>query len=262
MSHAFQDVPLLLATGQGRSGTTVLTKALAEHPAVFSNRVESNVMKDVLLAGRASSTVPSRVRQMVLDRAQHDLVFRRLLLELLFPIDRWTRAESPLRLSTFSAMNPEAAEFAVSVFPGIHFANIVRHGIEVVASRMVHRSLGQHSFSEHCQAWAAAREMAAWGASRGDFTLIRHEQLLDQESLKRTFENLLQRAGLPDHPACRDYVWNHRFNQTRYDQETEDSQTDLARRRQRWNLWTTEQQQTFLEFCGPALEFFGYALPE
>ena len=261
MSHVLEDVPLLLATGQGRSGTTVLTKALAEHPAIYSNRVESNVMKDVLVAGHASSSMASRARQMVLPRDQHDLVFRRMLLELLFPTDRWTGDAKPLALSTFSAMSPDAAEFATAVFPGIHFANIVRHGVEVVASRMVHRSLGKHSFEEHCRAWAAAQEMAEWGAERANFSLIRHEDLLTAETCVPLFNRLFESANLPASNASSEYVLNHRFNQTAYEQETNHDSENLNRRSQRWQLWSEPQRHEFVRLCGPAMEYFGYEIP-
>lgn len=260
MQHPYAEVPLLLATGQGRSGTTVLTKALAEHTGVYSNRVESNVMKDVLLAGRASSTMPSRVRQMVLPRSQHDLVFRGMLLHLLFPANNWESEQPPLAISTFSAMNAEAAEFAIRVFPRIHFANIVRHGVEVVASRMVHRALGKHPFEEHCHAWAASREMADWGAEREDFTLIRHESLLEEHTCRQTFAELFERAGLKHDEATVDYVLNQKFNQTSYDHESGD-QDDLTRRQDRWDHWSESQQATFIDICGSTMEFFGYQLP-
>jgi hypothetical protein len=268
LQHPFQNVPLLLATGQGRSGTTVLTRSLAEHPLVYSNRVESNVMKDVLLAGHASSRMPSRRRQMVLPRDQHDLVFRVMLLHLLFPADLWNSPDPPLALSTFSAMNPAAAEFAVEVFPGIHFANIVRHGVEVVASRMVHRTLGQHAFEDHCRAWAAAREMAEWGTGRDDFTLIRHESLLESNSCADAFARLLVRAGLPDHSGCPQYVMENQNNQTQYAHEQEEPGEPgepgcgLAGRQARWHHWTTAQRATFVEICGPAMDYFGYRIPQ
>lgn len=261
-THPQENTPWLLVTGQGRSGTTVLTKALAEHPAVLSNRVESNVMKDVLVAGFASSTMPSRVRQMVVSRERHDLIFRRMLLDLLFPASEPSSDIKPQVLSTFSAMNPEAAEFATSVFPGIHFVNIVRHGVEVVASRMVHRSLGKHSFEEHCLAWKTAQEMAEWGGNRQDFTLFRHEDLLEEAACRKAFMTVFQSAGLDPVEASADYVLQHQFNKTVYEQENASRQTDLRSRRQRWELWTASQKEIFRKMCGPAMEYFGYPVPE
>jgi hypothetical protein len=261
MSYAFEGIPWLLATGQGRSGTTVLTRALAAHPDVCSNRVESNVMKDVLLAGRRSSTMPSRVRQMVRSRDEHDALFREMLTRLLFPNSLWTGHHPPAVLSTFSAMEPETAEYAVELWPQIHFANIVRNGIEVVASRMAHRVLGQHPFEEQCHAWAAAGLMARWGAERDNFTLIRHECLLQPESCRQTMAALLERAGLAPSDAVAGFILSERRNQTRYESESDQQAEDLQSRSERWRQWSPQQRDQFAAICGSEMQWFDYSIP-
>ena len=259
--NPFDDIRWLLVTGQGRSGTTALTKAVAEHPGVFSNRVECNVMKDVLLAGHASSTVESRIRQMVLPRKEHDRVFRQMLTRLFFPQSLWSGNESPQRLSTFSAMNPDAADFAVAALPGIHFANIVRNGVEVVASRMAHRVLGKHSFEHNCMAWAAALEMARWGNKRLDFTLIRHEQLLKPDSCRESMRVLQSRAELDPSDSVAEYVLSQQRNQTTCESESPEQAGDLSRRIERWSHWSVDQRTMFEDICAPVMEYFRYPIP-
>jgi hypothetical protein len=261
VTHPYETVPMLLATGQGRSGTTVLTKALAEHHQVYSNRVESNVMHDVLDAGHRSSSMTSRISQMVVPRAEHDLVFRRMLFALLFPTDGWDQDELPAAVSTFSAMDIGPAEFAVESFSGIHFANIIRNGIEVVSSRMAHRVMGSQTFENQCTAWAAGRRMVQWGEGRDDFTLIRHEDLLDETACRDTFDHLFQRSGLPHDKSSADYVLKFRRNQTHYEHESDEDKKDLTKRLNRWEVWTKEQRKMFVDICGETMEFYGYSIP-
>jgi Sulfotransferase family len=261
MQHSLDEIRWLVVTGQGRSGTTALTKAVAEHPQVCSNRVESNVMKDVLLAGHSSSSVESRVRQMVLPREEHDRVFRQMLTRLLFPQHLWSRDEPPKRLSTFSAMSADAADFAVAALPGIHIANIVRNGIEVVASRMAHRVLGSHSFEHNCMAWAAAMDMAKWGNERDDFTLIRHDQLLNPHTCRKSMSVLQVRAGLDPSDSMAEYLLSQQRNQTTYDSESPEQAGDLSRRIERWTQWSDAQRSMFEDICAPVMEYFGYSIP-
>ena len=174
---------------------------------------------------------------MVLSPDQHDAVFRKMLTDLLFPKSLWDKPEMPAALSTFSAMDPDAAEFAVQIFPEIHFANIVRNGIEVVASRSVHRVLGQHSFEEQCLAWAAAVDMVHWGRERHDFSVIRHEDLLEEESCRAAVDQLLNRAGLASSQAVADHFLTQRRNQTSMELESEEEAADLSLRHKRWQAW-------------------------
>jgi hypothetical protein len=158
-------------------------------------------------------------------------------------------------------MNAEAAEFAAAALPGIHFANIVRNGIEVVASRMVHRVLGQHSFEEQCLAWAASVDMARWGKPRNDFTLIRHEQLLDRGGCQQAMQLLQRHAGLPESDSIASYLLSEYRNQTTYESETADQAANLSRRGERWHVWTSVQRSIFEDICGTAMRYFGYRIP-
>ena len=61
-------------------------------------------------------------------------------------------------------MRSEVAEFLVEFIPNIQIVNIVRNGLEVVASRIAHAHIGKRTFEEHCVAWSAAEDMIELGA--------------------------------------------------------------------------------------------------
>ncbi len=261
MEHPLENIRLILVTGQGRSGTTVLTKALAAHPDIYSNRVESNVMLQVLEVVQTNLTKKSHVAQMQVTRERHDLLFRCLLLHLQFPVENSDFPQKPSAISTYSAIRPDLTEYASAIFPGMHFVCIVRNGIEVVSSRMAHRNMRVHAFDDQCRAWAVAPKMVRWGEGRTDFSLIRQEQLLDPESCRATFSDLFEQVGLDDHPGSADYVMENQWNQTVIEAEVEADRGDLNKRNERWKFWDDNQRQTFVDICGSSMEYFGYEIP-
>ena len=256
---------LLLATGQARSGTTVLTKCIAEHPQVHSTGVESNVLNDIVNASMRGSTMRDRRDQMVVSLQDYHAAFRRLIVDILWPSEKmfagkFTPQSPPKAVSTFSSLKVENADELVNMFPDIHIACIVRNGIEVVASRMNHEHIGKLTFEEHCRAWSRAVDMVRWGEDKDCFTLVLHENLLDPETAARQFDQLFDNAGLTRSNQPLQLLQQRDHHRTRVEGESDDDQRDMSKRRQRWRYWTGQQRKMFIDICGEAMGYFGYAI--
>ena len=85
MKHRFEDLPLILVTGQARSGTTVLTHAFGAHPKIHSNLKESSIISDIAAALRVNLEKHGRRVQLTLTPSELTLNLRRVLLHCLFP---------------------------------------------------------------------------------------------------------------------------------------------------------------------------------
>ena len=76
MSHPFIDTPLLLVSGQARSGTTVLTKAIGAHAGVYSNLKESNYLVDLVWSVQRACKMETRRSQLAVSVEQFKSTFR------------------------------------------------------------------------------------------------------------------------------------------------------------------------------------------
>lgn len=254
--HPYRDVPLLLVSGIGRSGTTVLRECLGAHPAMHTTGCENNVVYDVINAARVNKTMPSRRVALRVDERRYDELFLDLLLNLLWPEPL---ADAPESLLAYSGMTPESAEMLLDIWPRARVVYIVRHGVEVVASRMLYSSFADQPFDEHCARWASAARFAAWARSRDDVLVVRHENLLSESGARALLHRIWSFAGLAwaEEPMR---VLRTMRHPTKHPDEG-DGEADLARRRERWRLWTDEQRRTFLRICGSAMRDLNYTLP-
>ena len=264
MEHRFENLPLILATGQARSGTTVLTHAIGAHPEIRSNLKESSIINDIAASLRTNLENLSRKKELSVSPDQLALHFRRFLLHSLFPSEAFEQNQPPPKaISTFSSMRYENFDFLAKIFPRLVIANIYRNGIEVVASRLTHSNIGQRfDFENHCTAWAHARDAMEWGSGKTAFVKVPHHDLADREKAESVFSNILTQVGLHDPKPCADFVLNNVIN-TNNSPAVKDASDNagLSDRVERWRDWTDQQREKFEDLCGDSMEFFGFPIP-
>jgi hypothetical protein len=261
LRHPYEDLPLLIVSGVGRSGTTALRNAIAVCAHVDAANRESNFIRDLLEVALRNCTLPVRKASMAVTQQEYDLVFRRAILWLAWPQPRREPA-LPSALCTYTNLDPETASHLVQVFPGAKVAYIVRDGIEVVASRMGFESFAVDSFETNCQRWCTAGAMAEWIRSHADAgRLVRHEILRDPDRRENELAAVLDLVGLAHDPACGELLRGAAYHPTRHAGESEAAAGDLAARRERWRAWSTDEREVFERSCRATMESLGYAIP-
>ena len=98
-------LPLILVSGQARSGTTILTRAIAAHPQVLSNGRENVWLRDVMSVVGQTLQNQSRMGQMAVSSEEFVSAFRNAAMEVLFPGSLFAGEIASYRtLSTFSSL--------------------------------------------------------------------------------------------------------------------------------------------------------------
>jgi len=268
MKHRFEDLPLVLVTGQARSGTTVLTHAFGAHPKIQSNMKESSIIGDIAAVLRINLERPGRRTDLTVTPAELTLNLRRALLHSLFPDSTDDDSgESPVAISTFSSLRVEDLDHVTQLFPRLVIANIYRNGTEVVASRMTHSHIGpRFEFEQHCVAWSHALDSIQWGTEKPNFVPFPHHDLLNMESTESLFQQVLDQVDIADAQPCVEFVHSNVINTNNSPQlqpttEADSTNANLTSRAERWRDWTQEQREIFDTKCGATMNRLGFKVP-
>jgi hypothetical protein len=258
--HPYARISPLILSGIGRSGTTALRMSLGTHPNLIYNMAENNIVMDILEIGLHNCTYPSRKASMQMSQDRYDKAFRNLLLSVLYPRPPLAITR-PKRWMASTDINPRLAEYLRQLFPDVRLVYLVRNGIEVVSSRMLFEGFKDGPFRWQCEVWAKAEGMVRWGVEQNYFYLIRHESLLDRDSISRVLTGLWSWLGLKDNPRCAEALTNSNYHPTTFASEASSAVNDLLHRKSRWEFWSDEQRNMFVEHCSSAMAYLGYEIP-
>jgi hypothetical protein len=215
---------------------------------------------DILETGLHNCTYHSRKASMQMGQRRYDKTFRNLLLNVLYPRPPFTLT-LPKRWMASSDINPKLFGYLRQLFPDVRLIYLVRNGIEVVSSRMVFEGFKDRPFEWQCDVWSESAEMVRWGSEQDNFFLIRHESLLDQESIDRVFSDMWLWMGLYNDPQCAGTMRTNTYHPTTFPGEKPASNEILYRRKSRWKYWTNEQREVFTNHCASAMQYLGYEIP-
>lgn len=261
----------LLLCGVGRSGTTVLRKALGLHPGLYYNGMENNIVQDVISCALRNCTMPSRKQSMVISQDQYNQAFLRLLNDVLWP-DTARREGKTL----MCAINPSAdiSDYMLEVFQDCKLVYLVRNGIEVIASRQRYASFAGSTFEQQCDVWLRTGGMLEWGRQYPDrFREFRYEWLVDESRIYQSFSELFEWIGLEQTDVCAKHVLSNRYHPTLDANDIPVANADYAaqdsrvrkqmseERSSRWKTWSPEDLQLFETKCGPLMTRLGYPMP-
>ena len=255
----------LFLCGVGRSGTTILRRSLGLHSAMYYEGKENNLVQDILAVARDNCTLPSRKFAMNVDQKTYDDAFRQLIQQLVWPGPQGH--EKPIWMA---AINPvaEQMDYLCQVFPNARILVLVRNGIEVVASRMNHRSFGKLDFESHCQTWIRTRGIIHWGQRHpGRFRIMRHEWFYDERALESALEHIFEWLEIPaESQVLRNFAQSlphptGRPVTTAGESVIKSHRAFFESKSRAWCEWTPGQRQTFHRICAPFMQELGYEMP-
>ena len=259
-SHPWADCPLLLVSGMGRSGTTLLRNCVAAHPEIECRNAESNYIHDLMQAATKNADKPGRIDALPVSEDEYWQLHRQFVLHTVWPVDQLRTDHVPRILATYSMLDPRSAIGVSKAFPEFRIFYIVRNGIEVVSSFQAFKAFAHLSFEHVCKIWAVRRDMLLYGRDHDNLFLFRYEWLHDHDLFRDKFTEALHGCGLELDPACLKPL-GQKFHPTSFPGESGDASRDMSKRADRWQYWTDEQRDCFVANCRHLMDELGYPIP-
>jgi len=265
----------IFIVGTGRSGTSVLHRALGEHPRIYSISGESPFVSQIgefMCRYENSEIKDYYIKSLQFPKKYLYDSFRRLCLEsaigskyglIIILKSLMLRRISIVRnrywcAKTFPTF--ESYQGLITLFPTAKFIYIFRNGLDVVQSRSRFAGFRKSEFSSHCSVWAQSINKYDYLTNVPSAIHIRHEELLvtPAQVLKRVYAFV----GLEENPKPLDFLANTIVHPL--DKPTEKGvkvKEIFLKRQPAFMTWTSEQRELFKKICGDAMASLGYEIP-
>jgi hypothetical protein len=268
----------IFVVGVGRSGTTILVRALGEHPLIlnmgdapFISHIgsllcpfEFGIAKDYFVRSlhipqehlyeslRRLCFESAAGRNYGMMRTPKDFVKRLIRLNFSRMRKTYWCAKTFPTFDSFKGL--------MKLYPVAKFIYIVRNGSEVVQSRTRYQGFRRREFIEHCKAWTEGVEQYRYLADFDSAIKIHHEQLVTKP------EDILQKIfafiGTSYHEGSAEYTKTTLLHPLDLpDQVSVDVKKILDHREPAYATWSPEQQVLFKSICGDAMAEMHYEVP-
>ena len=267
------DNPIFI-TGGGRSGTTVLGRALGAEPSILLGADESPLINRVAnLANEfehgekadyfqrnQTTTTPyllRSLRTLIFESAMGPRMGRKKI------IAKFVRNKCRTRLTHWVAKigadEPTYNGLAL-LYPQAKHLYMVRNGLNFVYSRTKYKGFDERPFTEHCELWVKYATVFKYLLGKDNALPLRHEDLLaDPDTF---FQKIADFLNIPHLKAATYYSKTtivHPLDQN--DQQTQSAQQTLTSRPPAHTHFTEDQKQTFKSICAQAMQDHGYDIP-
>lgn len=148
----------------------------------------------------------------------------------------------------------------VKLYPNAKFLYIYRNGCAVVNSRSHFGQMKQQSFRAHCETWAKHVEKYNYLFDMPEALAVRQEDLLNQPV--DVFRRIQSFVGVPYEDALANYTQTTLVHPLDKSTQQEVNAVDtLKARAAPHTTWSREQKEIFKDICGDGMQKLGYEIP-
>lgn len=266
----------VFVVGAGRSGTSILLKALGLHPLILPTWGEASLIGLFAAFGEALEFSDSKDYHAKNLNVPKDYLYqhlRRLCFEYVMG-PHYGLGDTTVRALIRDSISirqkrhwcaktfPQVSEYGglLQLYPGVKFIYIIRNGINVVHSRTEYHGFRHLDFETQCQAWAEAIDIFHFLVTAEAALEVRHERLVaDPEGF---FHDVFGFVGVDYHEEPVSFVRNNMVVQMdgRSKAGVEVRQV-FESRKPPYESWTPEQRAAFKDVAGDAMRKVGYEIP-
>lgn len=259
------DLALAGVTGLGRSGTSALLAALAQHrhclhPEHLGEAPFVGHFLDFLSTFEGGPLGPDyHVKTYKVAEADRLRAFRALIFRLHVTADPTSMTRPRLRYWPAKiALRAEYFETFRRVYPTSPIFYIVRNGIEVVESTRFYAPFKDLAFGEICNRWTQSIQLNAFLSGQPLVAFLRHHELIADPA--SVMAQAFKTVGMARDPAPARFLAEKVFNSSFEDRGGE-TRTNLEGRDQVWFHWSAEERTMFEDICGPTMLACGFEIP-
>lgn len=256
----------IFISGIGRSGTSALIKAVAEHCEVKKPKEigEAPFVREFLdFIHRFEYTSAAKDYNLknykIEDQGKRE-VFSNLMVSMLYGENPVKPAAGEKYWVAKTSLPKPLHHVANDVFGEVRTIHIVRNGIEVVNSARKFAGFSSLDFTALCKRWSDNLKACQYFHADPLSVVIRHQDMVGNG--QALFDEVFNLLGMKSDDSAAKFIDSTLFNSSFDESAQIKSAAEVFKGRlECWHTWTEEEQQTFIEMCDPFMVEYGFARP-